>query len=65
MAWYIYQGTYGTRPDAWASFMQKALATGVGETAGPPWDLYVCDPLDHLEDAEGKLTTIRWVPLKE
>lgn len=65
VAWYVFQGPYATLSDAWASFMQKALASGVGELVGPPGDLYVCDPLDHLGQTEEKLTTLLWVPLKE
>lgn len=65
VAWYVFQGPYSQLSDAWAEFMQKALAAGLGQVAGPPGDVYVCDPLDHLEEAQAKLTTILWVPLKE
>ena len=65
VAWYVYQGPYDSLSEGWASFMQKALATGVGELTGPPGDIYVCDPLDHLEAEQEKLTTILWVPLRE
>ncbi|MFQ5918870.1 MAG: hypothetical protein ACE5I4_02335 [Thermoplasmata archaeon] len=65
VAWYVFQGPYSALSDAWASFMQKALASGVSKPSGPPGDVYVCDPLDHLGEAEEKLTTILWVPLRE
>jgi hypothetical protein len=65
VAWYVFQGSYAALSDAWASFMQKALASKVGDLGGPPGDVYVCDPLDHLAEADEKLTTILWVPLKD
>ncbi|MFQ5552419.1 MAG: hypothetical protein ACE5EW_01670 [Thermoplasmata archaeon] len=65
VAWYVIQGPYDRLGDAWAEFMQKALASPIGEVAGPPGDVYVCDPLDHLGEEQEKLTTILWVPLKE
>ncbi len=65
VAWYVIQGSYDQLGDAWAEFMQKTLASDVGQVAGPPGDVYVCDPLDHLGEEQAKLTTILWVPLKE
>ena len=64
VAFYVYQGPYASLSEAWSSFMQKALAAGAGEPAGPPGEVYVCDPLDHLQGKEEKLTTILWVPVK-
>ena len=65
VAWYAVQGPYDHLGDAWAEFMQKALASDIGPVSGPPGDVYVCDPLDHLAEAEERLTTILWVPLKD
>lgn len=65
VAWYVFQGPYAELSNAWAAFMQKALAADAGEIAGPPGDVYVCDPLDHLSEAQETLTTILWVPLKD
>lgn len=65
VAWYVFQGSYEGLADAWATFMQKALSSDIGEVTGPPGDVYVCDPLDHLEDEQSRLTTILWAPLKE
>lgn len=65
VAWYVFQGPYAGLSDAWADFMQKALASDIGGVTGPPGDVYVCDPLDHLDELQGTLTTILWAPVME
>lgn len=64
VAWYVFQGPYAALSEAWANFMQQALASDVGAVVGPPGDVYVCDPLDHLEEEQATLTTILWAPVK-
>lgn len=62
-AWYVHQGPYETMGQAWAVFMAKASASYAGRMAGPPGDVYVCDPMDHENDAS-KLTTILFAPIR-
>lgn len=62
-AWYVYQGPYYGIPDAWQQFMRKVHAKKL-QGAGPPGDLYVCNPADHESDGGKKLMTIFWAPLK-
>lgn len=65
VAWYVYAGPYRGLSEGWGTFMRKAHAAHGGELAGPPGDVYVCDPADHEGEAEAKLITIMWAPLKE
>jgi len=50
-------------PEGWGEFMKKAQASNAGEFAGPPGDVYVCDPQDHKGN-EQTMITILWAPLK-
>lgn len=65
VAWYVFQGPYAGLPDAWSKFGEKLRVMGPSKFAGPPGDVYVCDPEDHKGEAQGKLVTILWAPLKE
>jgi hypothetical protein len=65
VAWYVYQGLYSRLPDAWADFMRKLQTEKPGPFAGPPGDVYVCDPDDHEADEQRELITILWTPLRE
>lgn len=60
--WWVYQGPYEAMPDAWETFHAKGRAAGV-VPAGPPGDVYVCDPDDHRDDP-GRILTVMWVPVE-
>lgn len=60
--WWVYQGSYDDLPAAWRTFHGKAKEAGV-VLAGPPGDVYVCDPDDHQDDA-AKILTVLWVPVE-
>lgn len=64
VAWFVFQGRYSGRGDAWAAFPKKFLASKRGEPSGPPGEVYVCDPNDHKGVRESKLLTILWIPRK-
>jgi hypothetical protein len=63
VAWYVFQGPYRKLPEGWGEFMKKAQASNPGGFAGPPGDVYACDPQDHKGN-EQRLITILWAPLK-
>jgi hypothetical protein len=64
VAWYVFQGPYSNLPAGWADFMNKFDNSNVGEPAGPPGDVYVCNPDEH-KGHEQRSLTILWTPLKE
>jgi hypothetical protein len=45
--------------------MRKLQTEKPGPFAGPPGDVYVCDPDDHEADEQRELITILWTPLRE
>ncbi len=60
--WWVYQGSYEGLGDAWRAFGEMFLSSDI-KGAGPPGDLYVCDPADH-EDNPEKIITILWMPAR-
>ncbi len=64
VAWYVAQGPYAKLSDMWREFMRKTQGSKI-VAAGPPGDVYVCDPDDHVADSQQKLTTIFWAPVKK
>jgi hypothetical protein len=44
--------------------MDKVSAEYRSRLAGPPGDVYACDPLDHPGAQQKDMITIFWVPLK-
>jgi hypothetical protein len=63
VVWYVYQGSYAGLGRGFQEFMGKAEKAFPGKIRGPPGDLYVCPPAEHLGDRERTLTTIIWAPL--
>ena len=64
VAWYVYQGSYKGLSEAWQKFGKEMASMKTENFAGPPGDVYACDPMNH-RGAEEKLITILWTPLKE
>ncbi len=60
VAWAVFKGSYRRLPEGWSDFMMKTRSL---PTAGPPGDVYVCEPSNHKTD-EDTMLTILWVPLK-
>ncbi len=65
VAWHVHQGPYSSLPQAWRAFGQMLQSLGTEKFAGPPGDVYACDPEDHKGPAEAEMITILWAPLKE
>jgi hypothetical protein len=63
VAWYVFQGPYSGLSQGWREFMRKLHELDTANLAGPPGDVYVCDPQDH-QGAEHRIITILWTPLK-
>jgi len=64
VVWHVFQGSYKGLPEAWAKFGKELSSMPAEKFAGPPGDVYVCNPSDH-KGTEEKLITILWAPLKE
>jgi hypothetical protein len=63
VVWYVYRGPYDEMGVAWGRFMGKVRSAHLAAAAGPPGDIYVCDPNEHKEDAGAGLLTLFWAPL--
>jgi hypothetical protein len=63
VAWFVFKGPYNELPEGWSEFMKKAHSLSNAKIAGPPGDVYLCDPTDHKGD-ENNMLTILWAPLK-
>jgi hypothetical protein len=63
VAWYVFKGPYTMLPEAWSEFMKKASSLSTSKFAGPPGDVYICNPTEHKGD-ENNILTILWTPLK-
>jgi hypothetical protein len=61
--WYVYRGSYDGLGAAWGVFMKKVHASNLAARAGPPGDIYVCDPMEHQDDAGAGLLTLFWAPV--
>jgi effector-binding domain-containing protein len=62
VAWYVFQGPYSKLSEGWTRFMEKAHSAPTVR-AGPPGDIYVCDPAEH-KGKEESIITIFWAPVK-
>ncbi len=60
--WWVYQGPYEAMSAAWRTFHEKGGEAGV-VPAGPPGDIYVCDPDDHRDDPD-RILTVMWIPVE-
>ncbi len=50
VASYVFQGSYRGLSEAWAKFGKKLESMETQKFAGPPGDVYPCDPVDHQGD---------------
>lgn len=60
--WWVHQGAYQGLGAAWTVFHAKAAGAGV-RPAGPPGEVYVCDPDDHRDRPE-EILTLLWIPVE-
>lgn len=63
VAWYVFRDSYQMLPDGWTKFMEKVRSLSNIKLAGPPGDVYVCNPMEHKGD-EKSMITILWIPVK-
>ena len=64
VVWYVFQGPYSELSKGWSRFMKKALAKKGSKVTGPPGDVYICSPEEHIGEEE-TITTILYAPLKD
>jgi effector-binding domain-containing protein len=64
VVWYVHKGSYKGLPEAWAKFGKELASMQSEKFAGPPGDVYACDPMNH-KGAEDTMITILWAPLKD
>ena len=64
VAWQVYEGPYDGLGKGWARFMEALHAEYRDRLAGPPGDVYACDPNDHQGEQQKDMITILWCPLK-
>jgi hypothetical protein len=62
--WYVYRGPYDGLGAAWGVFMQKVHASNPAPNAGPPGDIYICDPTEHPAEKAAGMLTLFWAPLR-
>ncbi len=60
--WWVFQGAYDDLGHAWRTFHEKGREAGA-RAIGPPGDVYVCDPDDHMDDP-GNILTVLWMPVE-
>jgi hypothetical protein len=65
VAWSVWRGPLDMLGEAWVFFHRKVRAANLGRPAGPPGDVFICRPEDHVDDHQASLLTILYLPLAE
>jgi hypothetical protein len=63
VAWFVWRGPLDMLGEAWAFFHRKVRAAEPGRPDGPPGEVFICRPEDHVDDKQSKLLTILYLPM--